>query len=535
MRKRRTNVNEKWTDYHTNVLMNLPKDVIIDWKVFKQEYPDFNDFSPQILKQRFFNLKKKQGTKAIEFRECQECKKKFTELSILECTCDNRPTIMGEWFVYIVQKTKYKNKSLLDPVEYVNITNNSKNIEFKKDIRVYISINKNISIRTWIDMLSPRTIVPLVNVELKTSRINLELYRKSLANEFSMYSRPKITLFNLAGELMVNNNKISRALSRPFQWGIINTSKAARPFTMQKKELMYDLSIPVKHDLEYYKSVVTRNVALSESTKQTYQDKVTCLYKQKVFEYLNDSSLVTKYLMEIYNKSTAKTYLVVLNVFLFNLADSENKSLGFNTELKYDYSTSLYNVKNELFDITESQEKNIKEQDSWVPWETIQGITDKMTDVYSQEYLGILLLVHQQALRNDYCTLGFDDSHMNYVKDDVFVWREYKTSKFYGIQDFRVKDSVKETLDYFIELRKREGVPYLFVNSFGEEMSKNEFGVMIRNTFKKYLGIPIGVQLLRKIKTSSFRQNEVLHKDSEEFAREMLHSSKVSSLFYRKN
>lgn len=516
-----------YTRAQEDILKGLIGSEPIDWKTVIQDNPVLSEFTPKILKQKFFQMKKKMINNTAS---CTKCGFKMTELKLMKCSCDF-PTITIR-FIYIIQEKQYI--SLVDPIEFIGISNNSMELLEtwpKEKYNMYYSFRE---INEMITLLSPKksSNAALVNVKCNVSCKNIN---DTVHSRFNPSSESFIPGIGIIASTISRINNAFRKIGDTISGNGHGANYSN--YTAQSRILEYNLEIPVGHTIEFYRSVIVRNTGISESTRQSYIVKIEALWNKEIFQHLNNSVLVLEFLSTNYCPTTVKSYISIIRVFLVNLKNSEKKTLGIIPGLGDEYSEILYKLKNNLHEITLSQQKNATESECWIPWETILSILD-LIPRNTQEYLAILLLLKQQTLRNDYCTLGLTAEYLNYIDlgapNMKFIWQDYKTAKFHGKLEFDVKEDVKNELLSFIELRKKEGRNFLFMNAHGKMMTKAQFSIMVRETFKKYLNVPIGVQMLRKIKVSTIRGNDISHTESELLAHEMMHTSDISRLNYRK-
>jgi hypothetical protein len=301
--------------------------------------------------------------------------------------------------------------------------------------------------------------------------------------------------------------------------------------------------------LGMYKRIINKSSTIQASTRKTYENTITSMYNHSLMAFVKVPKLFMMELQKRYSKSSIIKNLCILQVFFENISNNEIKRL-FGAQ---DY-TLIKNVGKvykdivmELQDNTKMGNKSSRQEDNWATWSEIKDLVDVLYDVYLsnktecnlQNYMGLKMHVHQNTLRNDYSSLMFrnyNEESDNYVdlNKNVITWNKFKTSKHHGTITYEITDDIREDLEFFINYRKgQDEYNHLFLKN-GKPMNNEQFGYMIRGITRKYLNKSIGCQLLRTIKVSEFRKDDVSYEKEQEFAKNMQHTTAVSRKHYRK-
>jgi hypothetical protein len=330
-----------------------------------------------------------------------------------------------------------------------------------------------------------------------------------------------------------------------YEWYPIELSNVKKEYIQQQQQQWtLPLDIPINiGNKKFVDYVFDNRVIVDENTRVGYKKAIHGLLDIGLLENIDCVESNIYFLEQRYTKSTLKQQILVLRIYLRHLSILEfsNKSILHSYTREYQKLITDYN------NILQDQQKNSREAENWVTLEDLEIVYNKLKNIDTtnensnsfQEYFGIKLLLFQQTLRNDYGTLkykNFDKDTDNYVNDNEIIWNDYKTRKKHGRVSFPVKEALLQDFAFIIEKRIAQGSEngFIFINKNGQGMGNNNFGVMIRNVLKTHLQKSIGVQMIRKIKVSDARKNDLTLKQEQELAKDMMHTSGTSRTVYRK-
>jgi hypothetical protein len=288
-----------------------------------------------------------------------------------------------------------------------------------------------------------------------------------------------------------------------------------------------------------FENVINNCKNIQESTRITYIQVLSSLYNKGLFYYITVPHLFISEMEKQYNKSSTIKNLSVILVFLGKISNECMKKLFAPQNF-----TLMHIVQGIYKDCLEEYRKNhdtstksLRQETNWVTWKELEDLVEIIKHKDFTEYITLKLHIHQNTLRNDYGTLkyrNFNEESDNYINlsKGVIVWNKYKTSKHHGCISYNIAELLKEDLEKLVKIRIKENKSdYLF----GRYLTNEQYGGILRGVTKRYLNKSIGSQMMRTIKVTEFRKNEISMEEENEFARNMQHTSNTSRTHYRKN
>lgn len=125
---------------------------------------------------------------------------------------------------------------------------------------------------------------------------------------------------------------------------------------------------------------------------------------------------------------------------------------------------------------------------------------------------------------------------MDKDKPTMIVMKRYKTQQKYGTQKFGITHQLEKTLAEFIKRFDRKNGEFLFQTTVGEPFTKAQSGELVRRATREVLGLPMNVNLIRKIHvTDHYSHGLKSINENEEFARRLLHSAEVGQEYAKKD
>ena len=242
---------------------------------------------------------------------------------------------------------------------------------------------------------------------------------------------------------------------------------------------------------------------LSASSLKTYKSILTNLYK-KIYdssEYeiskFKDYKKFIDFLKD-YDGSKRKTYLSALSVLCPSVEQyrelMNQDGQKYNAEQKH-------------------QEKTDKQKETWVEQDELMKIFDElqsealqlyklkklsMTDIQKIQNYIILCLVSGKfiSIRRsmDWTEMkikNYDEDKDNYLKNWIFHFNIYKTSRFHNEQQVVVKNELKKILKKWIKLNEER--EYLLFDSSGEKLTPTK----LTQRLNKILGKKASINILR--------------------------------------
>jgi len=282
---------------------------------------------------------------------------------------------------------------------------------------------------------------------------------------------------------------------------------------------------------------------LAEGSANLYLTKLRKLNGDKPYtslSFLKNTADVKKKFEDIANINTRKSYLTAVVSVLNNTETKQYNSANIV------YKAILNGEKYKTVD----EEMSQKQKDNWLSWdEVLQKYTelddvvkliteDDMNESKAKKDLTTHLVLAFYVLtpprrNDDYYLMKLDkginaDESANYYRPESseFIFNQYKTKKNYGTEKVVVNTKLKNVIDNYVTLMKKNDGEYLLA---GETRSTPNFITKILNRiFKKN----IGASMLRHIYlTSKYGSvKEEMKKDAELMA----HSSSVQQDYIKK-
>tara|TARA_B100000767_G_scaffold239044_1_gene234096 strand:+ start:3825 stop:4811 length:987 start_codon:yes stop_codon:yes gene_type:complete len=135
-----------------------------------------------------------------------------------------------------------------------------------------------------------------------------------------------------------------------------------------------------------------------------------------------------------------------------------------------------------------------------------------------------------------------DKKNNNYLvkkKEGMFgVYNEYKTASKYGEKIIDIPKDLERILNMYIKKTGKVYEDFLFVNSVGTPLNRNQISQLLLKTSQKYLGKNISTTMMRKIVASHHYNNKKFLEMKEEqkvLAHNMSHSVDVMDKVYIKS
>ena len=327
-------------------------------------------------------------------------------------------------------------------------------------------------------------------------------------------------------------------------WYPLNISELKMEYKKEMNKRKYErIDFPI-HSKEFCNNIFEKRVCVEKKTRDGYIKVINGLHDVGVLKDASNIKNIIEYLKKRYTKSTLKQQLLVMKIYIKSLMIEEEYNRD---ELLDCYTEEYKRVSNDYNISLNNQEKNNREKDNWATMDDLKETYEKTvlnkdkSEREYQEYLGIKLVLYQQTIRNDYGSLKYNNINKdmdNYIDMDKMeiIWNDYKTKKKHGRIVYKLKEELKDDIKEIILKRKRENdeTGYIFLTKNSKGMGNDNFGSMIRNVLKTSLNKHIGVQMIRKIKISDARKNDLTIKEEQELANDMMHTSETSRRIYRK-
>lgn len=344
---------------------------------------------------------------------------------------------------------------------------------------------------------------------------------------------------------------LGNSLKNRERWYPLSISKVD-PYTF--KEILFQK--PLKKSigsflhLDFYTRIVLKSEKLQVSTRKTYTNSMKSMYNNGLLCFITCPSTFLKLSQQIYSNSTLVKNFGILLVYLNNLGNDDIKR--FYSPFQWTFVMYLkviyYNIFNQLKGKSVIHTKSTRQMSNWVTWEELQDVVEQLKQCYISEptidnlqsYLGYKLCIYQNTLRNDYSSLKFKDYNTesdNYInlESKCIVWNKFKTSKHHGTISYPINAKVLQELELLVGFRTRENkYSFIFVNYLDSQMTNEQFGNMIRSISKFYIGKSIGTQIMRTVRVSEFRKNDISYQKEQEFSHNMQHTAFTSRTIYRK-
>lgn len=269
---------------------------------------------------------------------------------------------------------------------------------------------------------------------------------------------------------------------------------------------------------------------LSASSIKTYKSILKNLYIN-VFnssdidiDKFNDYKKFIHYLKD-YEGSKRKTYLSALTVLCPDI--DEYRDIMNDDGIKYNEQQKL-------------QLKTHKQEHNWVDQEELTNIFNELeaqaTQLYKlktismsmfqkiQNYI-ILCLVSGKYINirrsTDWTEMkikNYDEEKDNYLKNGIFYFNVYKTSKFHKQQQVIIPPDLKKIIKKWLKLNNSND--YLLIDSSAEKLTPTK----LTQRLNKILGKKASINILRHSFLSSKYKDMIPLKELEEEAKEMGHS-----------
>jgi hypothetical protein len=120
----------------------------------------------------------------------------------------------------------------------------------------------------------------------------------------------------------------------------------------------------------------------------------------------------------------------------------------------------------------------------------------------------VILFYSRHALRGDLADVRIKRGGSNYLEKKGKKWHmhigSHKTVRAHGPIELDLEAAVGKQLDkYLIYVRAKTKHGYLLsTKRYGNKQTRKDMMQMIRNTTKQYLGLNIGIQMIRVLKTT---------------------------------
>lgn len=222
----------------------------------------------------------------------------------------------------------------------------------------------------------------------------------------------------------------------------------------------------------------------------------------------------------------------------FQKAVDDGKFKTFPKELQ-DLIDELYGKQNKK---DKGQKLTKNQEEKFVPFAEILEAQKKLaakpnkTEEEMKDYLMISLYTLNAPVRADYGDMmlfpKFDKNRggnelLIKQKGMEFVFREYKTSKTYGVVRIKVSKPLEKVIQEYLDSLKATP-SYLF----GEkEISPSYFAALVEKTMKRVVGKPIGVSLIRHAYITAVFPSLKTIKQKEDLARRMHHSTNLQEQY----
>ena len=310
----------------------------------------------------------------------------------------------------------------------------------------------------------------------------------------------------------------------------------------------------LKERVEVFSKAMDRDKTKQESTKLTYLMNIRKMDEYGMLRNVNEAEETIKAMEEHYSRVTIKrnifalaSLLRQLELYEFNGLFEKNYKLEEKTDLEKGYRIlgDCYDVKKERGVKSEKQEKNWMTREELLKVlykckEELKKLGRKATRNEIQFYVALSLLVNQNALRNDFSSVKIRNYNVevdNYldVCRGVFVFNNFKTAREWNSrQEYVVKEEAKEALEMLLNERK-EDEEWLFMDSKGCMMTKNNFGKLMILNMQRKTGKSVGSQMIRNIQVTHENKSGMKIGEKMEMARQMMHSAITAEKVYNKN
>jgi integrase len=278
---------------------------------------------------------------------------------------------------------------------------------------------------------------------------------------------------------------------------------------------------------------------LSDQSLKTYaQILFTLFYDLHSIDEPFDESIfeqqlnIVKYL-EKYPSKTRKTYLSAL------IAISSKNDI---------YKKLMIKDIESINDIINKNEKSDQQIKTWVNIDEIkkvynklnnkvkfifENIDDKLTIKEFQIFqdliiislvTGIFIPPRRSLDYTEFKIKNIDDKIDNYLLNDTLIFNRYKTKKYYGEQQIKIKDDLLNLLKLYISINPYE---YLLVNNKGDKLSE----ITLNQKLKKLFNGKSGINIFRHVYISNLYKNTP---NIKEIANQMGHNLDTAIQYIKK-
>jgi hypothetical protein len=168
-----------------------------------------------------------------------------------------------------------------------------------------------------------------------------------------------------------------------------------------------------------------------------------------------------------------------------------------------------------------------------------------LDDISQNALLYNLLVYQKETPRLDYMTLQYNnenaDGNILYKDKSNYYIKlgNYKTFKKYGLWKYKLSTNLNKYIKKYITEKDLQHGDYLFTTLGNNHYSKSRFSEYIQNVMKKYVGLHVNINALKKIKLAdavnkpSFKKLS-MNKKNEFVIKYFRHNYKMSQSYYMK-
>lgn len=160
---------------------------------------------------------------------------------------------------------------------------------------------------------------------------------------------------------------------------------------------------------EFYLEVLCRDPKRKTGVSAQYCKVILTMKKDGSLYHLKNAEFTMRK-MEHLSLHTLKKYLYAINCLFETLSLNEKlRLMGYSCGVAREQFCKYYeDLRDRVDKQYETQKKSLNEEKKWVKWEKLEKSLPRAYITCSdQEYLGYLLMIQQQTLRNDYATLKY--------------------------------------------------------------------------------------------------------------------------------
>jgi hypothetical protein len=131
------------------------------------------------------------------------------------------------------------------------------------------------------------------------------------------------------------------------------------------------------------------------------------------------------------------------------------------------------------------------------------------------------------------------DNSLNYVTVDKnmnpqqIIMNAYKTARTYGRQRFNISEDLKKVLVEYIKSYGKQTGDFVFVDKNGQPFKDSNFRNLLESSMEHIVGVPINIDLVRKIKITDYYSKVHSIGEDERFAQSFLHSTGVQKEYLK--